>query len=98
MAEAERDDIRVVDTADATRFEIYVGDELAGFVTYRRDTDRVVFVHTEVFDKWEGHGIGSRLARGALDDARANGQRVEARCKFIAGYIEEHPEYADLLG
>jgi predicted GNAT family acetyltransferase len=97
MAEAERDDIRVVDAPDASRFEVFVSDELAGYVTYRRDADRIVFMHTEVFDKWEGHGIGSRLARGVLDDARANGRRVETRCEFIAGYVEDHPEYADLL-
>jgi predicted GNAT family acetyltransferase len=90
-------EIRVSDAPNENRYEVHVGDELAGFVTYRRAPDHIVFVHTEIFDKWEGHGLGGRLARGALDDARAAGLRVVPRCPFIAHFIEEHEEYADLV-
>ena len=90
-------DIHAGDAPDASRFEIRVGDELAGFVTYRRHPDYIVFVHTEVFDKWEGHGLGSKLARAALDWARAEGLPVVPRCPFIAAYIKGHAEYADLV-
>ena len=91
------DDIRVTDAPAASRFEVFVGDELAGFVTYRRSPGRIVFIHTEVFDKWEGHGVGSALARGVLDNARANGLQVVPRCPFIKGYIDHHAEYQDLV-
>jgi predicted GNAT family acetyltransferase len=90
-------DIHVVDAPAASRFEIHVGDELAGFVTYRRHPDYIVFVHTEIFDKWEGHGLGSKLARAVLDQARAEGLRVVPRCPFVAAYIKGHAEYADLV-
>jgi predicted GNAT family acetyltransferase len=56
-----------------------------------------VFTHTEVDPAFEGHGIGSALAAGALDDARRRGLVVVPSCPFIRAYITRHPEYADLL-
>lgn len=35
--------------------------------------------------------------RTSLDEARTAGLRVLATCPFYAGWIERHPEYADLL-
>jgi GCN5-related N-acetyl-transferase len=41
---------------------------------------------------------GGRLARAALDDARARGLVVMPFCPFIAAYIERHlDEYGDLV-
>lgn len=69
---------------------------VAGFAEYR-DRDGVrVFTHTEVDDAFEGQGVGSALARGALDDVRAQGMRLRATCPFIKAYIDRHPEYAGL--
>jgi uncharacterized protein len=89
--------VRVVDNPDRARFEAYVGDELAGFVTYRLRPGRIVFNHTEVDDAFEGHGVGSRLAREVLDEARARGLAVNPVCPFIRAYIDHHAEYADLV-
>ena len=36
-------------------------------------------------------------AQAALDDVRAQGLRVIARCPFFASYIDRHPAYADLV-
>jgi predicted GNAT family acetyltransferase len=82
--------------ADKKRFELQVGDTLA-FVTYRDmpNGDRV-FVHTEVPAALEGHGVGSRLVKAALDEAKAAGRHVVAQCPFVAGYIARHPEYESL--
>jgi hypothetical protein len=44
-----------------------------------------------------GKGVGSQLARGALDAVRAKGLKVVAQCPFIAGYIAKHSEYQDIL-
>jgi predicted GNAT family acetyltransferase len=41
--------------------------------------------------------IASTLARHALDYARRQGWKVIPSCWFVAGYVERHPEYADLL-
>jgi predicted GNAT family acetyltransferase len=57
----------------------------------------VVFTHTEVDPGHEGKGYGGRLARAALDDVRARDEQVIARCSFIKGWIDKHPDYQDLL-
>jgi predicted GNAT family acetyltransferase len=32
-----------------------------------------------------------------LDDIRARGMKVRPRCPFVARFIREHPQYADLV-
>jgi predicted GNAT family acetyltransferase len=88
---------RVVDNPAERRYEATLGDRLAGIVTYRLRPGQIVFLHTEVLPAFEGRGIGSRLAAGVLDDARARGLSVVPRCPFIAAYVRRHPDYASLV-
>lgn len=92
-------EVSVSDNTEAHRFEARVGDDsaVAGFVVYERRPDEVELVHTEVDDAYEGQGVGSALARGALDAIRAEGLPVVPTCEFIAGWIDKHPDYADLV-
>jgi predicted GNAT family acetyltransferase len=89
--------IEVRDQPARQRYEVFVDGEPAGFTAYRLDPGRVTFLHTEIADRFEGHGVGSALARFVLDDARRRGLLVTPVCPFIAGYIEQHPEYLDLV-
>ena len=91
-------DVSIVHNPERRRYEAYLGDELAGFSNYRLRDGIIDFVHTEVDDAFEGEGVGSTLAREALDDVRREGSRkVVASCRFIKSWIEDHPDYADLL-
>ena len=91
-------DVVVTDNPDESRYEAHVDGELAGFSEYHLTRSSIVFTHTEVFDRFEGHGVGSRLARGALDDVRAKGERdVVPICPFIRAWLDDHPDYADLV-
>jgi predicted GNAT family acetyltransferase len=87
----------VVDAPDAGRYEARLDGTVVGFSEYRRVGERIVFLHTEVDEAYEGRGFGSRLARGALDDARARGLRVSAKCPFIAAYLRRHRDYDDIV-
>lgn len=71
--------------------------ELGGFAAYARRDDVLVFTHTQVDPAYEGQGLGSALARGALDDVRRRQLAVVPRCSFIRGWIERHADYADLV-
>jgi predicted GNAT family acetyltransferase len=84
------------DTAGERYVATLDGDD-AGFAAYRISGDVVTFTHTEVDERFEGRGVGSRLARAALDDVREQGKRVRPLCPFIARFIREHDEYADLV-
>src|SRR5262245_4686090 len=98
MTEASGDDplITVRDVPERHRYELRVGDEVAGISVYRLGDGVMVFEHTEVDAAYEGRGLGSRLAKSALDDVRSRGLRIRIECPFIRTYIRRHPEYADL--
>jgi uncharacterized protein len=95
---AAGDEIRVADNPARERYEISVNGELAGFTTYRlRPENRIIAVHSEVFPEFEHRGLASELARQMLDDIRARGLHVVPRCPFVAKYIHDHHDYADLV-
>ncbi len=78
------------------RYEVWADGELAGYTQYVLRRGRIAFVHTEVYESYEG--LGSRLAQEALDDARKRRLMVMLFCPFMAGYIERHlDEYRDLV-
>jgi NAD+ kinase len=90
-------DATVVDSFEQQRYEIVLGGEVAGVLHYRRHGDQVELMHTEIDQAFEGRGLGSRLAAGALEDARRRATPVKVTCPFVTGYLERHPEYSDLL-
>jgi len=87
----------VTDAPDLRRYEATVDGRLAGFAVYRDEGTSRVFLHTEVFPDFEGKGVGSALARGALDDLRASGRSLVALCPFVSDYVDRNPDYADLV-
>ncbi len=94
-------DVVVQDAPDRNRWEARLGDgpdaPVVGYAAYRREGDRITFTHTVVEPEREGEGIGSALARAALDDARSAGLRVVPQCPFVADWIARHPDDADLV-
>jgi predicted GNAT family acetyltransferase len=86
----------VRDNSARQRFELDAEGHVA-FSEYMRADGVIEIRHTEVPPALNGKGIGSRLVRGLLDLVRAEGAKVRPRCPFVRGYIEKHPEYADLL-
>jgi uncharacterized protein len=89
-------EITVADNPQAARYELTVDGERAGFVTYRQSPGVMALLHAEVDPSRERRGLGSRLVRGALDDARARGLAVRPVCPFVQWFIETHAEYHDL--
>jgi predicted GNAT family acetyltransferase len=86
----------VRNAVDRSRYELIVDDQIVGIADYRIDGDAVIFPHTEVVPHLRGHGFGEMLVRGALDDVRAGGRTVVARCWFVDRVLDDNPEYADL--
>src|SRR6266849_1006813 len=67
------------------RFELDADGHTA-VAYYRLSPGVITFTHTEVPPELSGRGVGSKLARGALDLVRARGLKVVAQCPFIAGF------------
>lgn len=88
---------RVIDNPEEQRFEVLLGDEVAGFLQYKARPGLIALNHTEVDGRFEGRGLGSRLIAFALDDARTRGLAVLPFCPFVDEYIQRHREYVDLV-
>jgi uncharacterized protein len=89
--------IAVSDVPKRKRFEVTVDGELAGYLVYRARKGIIALIHTEVDERFEGRGLGSRLARTALDQARAKGLAVLPFCPFVNEWMQRHREYTNLV-
>jgi predicted GNAT family acetyltransferase len=88
--------IVLADNPDQRRYEVRVEGKVAGFAQYRVRPGQITFTHTEVDDRFEGQGLGSKLVAFALDDVRKRGLTVIPLCPFVRAYIQRHPESADV--
>lgn len=86
----------VTENVAGNRFEMAFSGGIA-FASFRRDGDRLIVTHTEVPPAFNGHGLGSRLALGLFENARATGRRIVPACSFVAAWAHRHPEFADVL-
>ena len=93
---------------EASRFhvppEVIDGDaahkmaNMGTVLSYHRVGDKVLdFRSTLVPPHLRGKGIGTELVRKALDWARREDYRVIPSCPFVARFIENNPDYQDLV-
>jgi predicted GNAT family acetyltransferase len=68
------------------------------FLAYRRESEKVLeFYSTYVPPPDRGRNIGSQLVAAGMAYVRTKGLRVIPSCWYVAGWIDLHPEYRDLL-
>jgi predicted GNAT family acetyltransferase len=83
--------------AEGHRYEIRVDDQPAGFTAYEPREQALAFMHPEIDPRFEGQGLGSRLIREALDDARRRQLAVLPFCPFVRSFIASHDDYVELV-
>lgn len=88
---------QVLDNSDRSRYELAVDGGVAMLEYKDSPLGHRLLVHTEVPAALQGRGIGSRLVRGVLDDARAQGRRIVPVCRFVKAFLERHPGYEDVI-
>jgi predicted GNAT family acetyltransferase len=96
--ELERMDASMEHDARRQQYRLVRDGETLSIADYRLiDDDRtVLFHHTFTLPQHRDHGYAAELVGRALDDVRATGRIVLASCWYVAQFIDEHPEYADL--
>lgn len=73
------------------RYEIHVGDVLAGFSEFREDSrGRYAFPHTVIDPAFRGRGLAGILIERAMADAAARDETVVPYCPVIAKWLGEH--------
>ena len=98
MADAPTDTaFQLSENPAAHRFELHVAGELAAYAEYNLLKTGMLFTHTEVLPAFEGRGVGSAIARYALDEVRRRSLLAIPVCQFIAGFLRKNPEYQDLV-
>lgn len=97
MSDAAPEQIDLLHDDAADRYVLRSSGEDVGLVTYRRDGDVLTLLHTEVLPQGQGQGLGTVLVRQVLDAIRADGGRIVPSCPFVARFVDEHAEYADLV-
>lgn len=75
---------------ESSRYEIRVGDTLAGFAEIKLRDGEILFTHTEVDPAFQGQGLASILAGEALADAAASGDTIVPYCPYIARHLERN--------
>ncbi|NLT30403.1 MAG: N-acetyltransferase [Propionibacterium sp.] len=94
MSEQKR---RLVHNHGATQYELLIDGVQAGYLDYELAGELVVMHTTFISEDFKGQGLGSSIVEVALQDARANGRKVVARCPFVQAYLAKHPEYNEIL-
>lgn len=90
--------VTVTDVPDRERFEARDEDgTLAGVLTYQMTGAVIAYTHTKVEPAYEGKGVGSALARAAMDDAKANGRSVVPLCPFVSEWLTRHQDYESIV-
>src|SRR5258706_1641618 len=83
------------DNSAVARFDLDLDGGLA-FISSRGVGPTLWLNHAEVPAALGGRGVGTALVRQALDLIRSRGERMVAGCSFVAWFVRQHPEYADL--
>ncbi|GAB3622278.1 GNAT family N-acetyltransferase [Mariniluteicoccus endophyticus] len=83
--------------AEASRYEARRGDRVVGTIDIVERDGVATLTHTNTDPELQGQGIASNITRFALDDLRERGLKVVPQCSYAVGWIERHPEYAELL-
>jgi len=89
--------IAIADDTDSQRYVLRVDGRRAGLLQYRLHPESIELVHTEIYEEFEGRGLGSQLISFALQDARERGLAVLPFCPFVNDYIQRHRQYVDLV-
>ena len=83
------DETTVIRDDETSRYDLRVGDSVAGFAAFVTDRQgRVVLTHTEVDPEYKGRGLGSVLVNETLSDLARRGDVVVPRCPFVAHYLK----------
>jgi len=86
----------VRDNPEARRYELAVDGKVA-VMTYNLNPPQLMITEALVPEALEGLGLAGRLAAAVVADVRARGLVLLPVCPYLAGWLQKHPEHADIV-
>ena len=91
-------DLKVVPNHDASRYELWDGEQYIGFLGVEVLEDGTVDVqHTIVAEAFGRQGYARTLVTFVFDQFREQGVKIRLTCTYVLDYLERFPSYRDLV-
>lgn len=88
---ASEDEISVSRNDDESRYEVHVGETLAGFTEFSVDArGRYRYPHTEVDPAFRGRGLAGIVVAEAMADSARRGETVVPLCPVVVRYLQDN--------
>jgi predicted GNAT family acetyltransferase len=92
------DDVETVRNDARSRYEGRIDGEVVTVLDFVRRGDVLLLTHTGTEPAFRDRGLASEVTRAALADVRRRGEKVRPSCPFAVDFLDENPQYADLVG
>ena len=90
--------IKTIQNPEKNRFELSVEGQLAVIdYTFKKSTNQIFLIHTEVPENMRGNGWGEKLVGESLEIIRNKGYKVVPICPFVVTYLKRHKHHLDLV-
>lgn len=85
--------ISVRKNTESRLYEALAGGRVVGNLAYETVSDRTWLTHSFVDPEYRHHGVGSELARFALEDLLGEGAKAGVYCSFVIDFVRENPDW-----
>ncbi|GAA2579993.1 GNAT family N-acetyltransferase [Microbacterium binotii] len=91
-------EFRFEDQTDASRYALYLGDDLVSVLDYRDDGRSVSMTRAFTVPSFRGHGYAGVIVERAVSLLEKAGDRqIVPMCWYVADWFAAHPERAGIL-
>jgi predicted GNAT family acetyltransferase len=91
-------EFRFEDQTDASRYALYLGDDLVSVLDYRDDGRSVSMTRAFTVPSFRGHGYAGEIVERAVSLLEKAGDRqIVPMCWYVADWFAAHPERAGIL-
>lgn len=89
--------MQVTKNESEKQYEIDLGNDDKAILAFAERNERLILTHTDVPQAHEGKGLGGKLVKAAVEDARRQGVKIVPQCSFARAWFSRHEDDGDVL-
>lgn len=93
----EKENYELIDNGQKHQYEFHIDDNIAKVEYIKSKNGEIYLTHTEVPVSLQGRGIASQLIGKILLDIERQQLRLVPLCPFVAGYIQQNPDWRRIV-